>query len=177
VLGKKLDGLIGMGHDLDEGNVLVDDLLHASGDSLDVFFGQHPAQGELTIIAVAYRGLDSERALGEEILTGFAEDEEERARIDSQTRGGGDVEKLYILVVVYGIGQGAAYIVDFGMGQALETFEMQFVINFEQGAACRHLYRFTIVDTVYTDVCLLITLSHMSVKMNRAIVGDYFLFL
>ena len=83
-----------------DGDVGGDDFLHASADGFHILRPQGTADLHVAVVAVGHGDVDDHRPVGEEVMHGFRQYEEQRAGIGAAARRSLDVEKLHIGVPV-----------------------------------------------------------------------------
>ena len=69
---------------------------------------------QVAVEAVAHGNVDHHECQSEEVFHGFAQHEEQGARVGSRARGGGHVEVFHVFVVVQAEVESFHFVVDLG---------------------------------------------------------------
>ena len=101
-VAEDLDGLFSQSLCAAERHILVDDLLHASSDLIDIALFDRRTIGLVEVAEITTRDwvLDVQAAVGEDILTRLVEDKAQRTHIDTHPAWVAHVEELHVAVLI-----------------------------------------------------------------------------
>ena len=135
--GEDADGLLGGGLIATERHIETHNLLHTLGELSHIVLRQRIVVllFEVTVVATRDGVFDEEFRTREDILSGFVEQETERAHIGTVTRAGTGIQKLYFPVLKESELQTLGDIIDFGRNHGVRHLELvgEILIDVEQG--------------------------------------------